>query len=93
MEIAAAPDEPPSLTHNAARYSPAGHPSVRRCSSATSSAPSATSAARSSADASSHVSDRSPGPISVTRPSARSRAIRSGGSTRPASASREPGGT
>jgi AraC-like DNA-binding protein len=39
------------------------------------------------------VRHKSPGPISRILPSARSRATRSGGSARPASASRDPGGT
>ena len=92
-ETAAPAKGPPSLRYRAARYSPAGHPSVRWCSSATSSWPSATPASRSSDDASSRVSDKSRGPISRILPSARSRAIRSGGPARPASASREPSGT
>ena len=92
-DTAALASAPPSRRYKAARYSPAGHPSVRRCSPASSSPPSATSAARSSDAASARVSDRSPGPISVILPSARSRATRSGGSARPASASRDPGGT
>src|SRR5215510_92485 len=92
-ETTAPSSVPPSRRHSAARYSTAAHPSVRWCSSATSSSPSATSAARSSKDASSRVSDRSPGPISVILPSARSRATRSGGLARPDSASRDPLGT
>ena len=87
------PSEPPSLNDSAARYSPAGHPSVRRCSSAMSSWPSMMPAARSSDDASVRVSARSPGPISITLPSARSRAIDSGGASLPASTSCEPLGT
>ena len=85
--------EPPSRNDSAARYSPAGHPSVRRCSSAMSSWPSVIPASRSSDDASARVSARSPGPISMTLPSARSRAIGSGGASRPASTSCEPSGT
>jgi len=50
-------------------------------------------ASRSSAAASWRVSDKSRGPTSVIRPSARSRATRRGGSDRPASTSREPAGT
>jgi len=85
--------EPPSRRYSAARYSPAAHPSVRRYSSATRSSPSARSAPRSSSDVSAVVSASSPGPISKILPSARSRAIRSGGWSRPASTSREPPGT
>jgi len=85
--------KPPARMASAARYSPAAHPSVRWCNSATPASSSATSAACSSKDASAQVSERSAGPISVILPSARSRATRSGGTARPASASREPAGT
>ena len=83
----------PSRRYSAARYSPAAHPSVCRCSAATSPSPSTRLASRSSEAASPRLSARSRGPISRIRPSARSRAIRSGGSARPASTSREPPGT
>ena len=85
--VAAVPgSDPPSRRYSAARYSPTGHPSVRRCSSATSSSPTCTPAARSSDAASCTVSDRSPAPISRSFPSARNRGVRSGGSARPAPA-------
>jgi hypothetical protein len=92
-ETAALPSEPPARRASAARYNPTAHPSVRWCSSATSSSPRDTFAAASSEAASARVRDRSPGPISSTRPSARSRAIRTGGSARPASTSRDRPGT
>jgi hypothetical protein len=68
---------------NAARYNPAAHPLVRQCKAATSASSSATPAAPSSDTASARVSDRSPASISSSLPWARSRAVRSGGSSRP----------
>ena len=75
--------ELPSRRDSAARYSPAGQPSVRRCRSAMSSSPSAIARGAQQPAASSRVSARSAGPISAIRPSARSRATRSGGVARP----------
>ena len=90
-ETAAVPSEPPSRRYSAARYSPAGHPSVRPMQLRHVVRRPASRRPRAAArPPPARLSDRSAGPISRIRPSARSRAIRSGGSVRPASTSRDP---
>ena len=83
----------PARIDSAARYKPAGHPSVRSVNSATSPASSSTPASASSIPASCSSSRRSPTPISSTEPCARQRPRGRAGSSLLATAIWEPAGT
>ena len=83
----------PACIDSAARYKPAGQPSVRSVSSDSSLASSSTPAASSSSPASRSSSRRSATPISCTNPCARQRASGSAGSSLLATAICEPAGT
>ena len=74
--------DPPACNDSAARYRPAGHPSVRSVSSESSLGSSCTPAAASSDSASRSSSRRSATPISSVSPRARQRASGSAGSSR-----------
>ena len=89
------PSEPaaPVFIDSAARYRPAGQPSVRSVRSESSLASSSTPAASSSNAASCSSSRRSATPISCTCPFVRQRASGSAGSSRLATAIRDPAGT
>ena len=84
--------EPPACSDSAARYRPAGHPSVRSVSSESSLGSSCTPAAASSDSASRSSSRRSATPISSVSPRARQRASGSAGSSRLVTAICEPAG-
>ena len=83
----------PACIDSAARYRPAGQPSVRSVSSESSLASSSTPAASSSNPASCSSSRRSATPISSTHPCARQRASGRAGSSLLAIAICEPAGT
>ena len=83
----------PACIDSAARYRPAGQPSVRSVSSASSPGSSSTPAACSSNPASRSSSRRSATPTSCTPPCARQRASGSSGASRLAIAICEPAGT
>ena len=83
----------PACIDSAARYRPAGQPSVCSVSSESASASSSTPAASSSSLASCSSSRRSATPISCTKPCARQRASGSAGSSLLAIAICEPAGT
>ena len=85
--------EAPACRDRAARYRPAGQPSVRSVSSESWVASSSTSAASNSNPASCSSSRRSGTPISCTHPSARQRPSGRAGASRLVTAISEPAGT